>query len=195
MMNFASYLKNRFAVVSQYRSLLVAFYFLFILTLGMTTFSHYGMSADELISRTNGGMSLNYIAEKFNITWLKNDPILATFDIPLNEYYDRDYGVAFDLPVFFIERLFSLNDSRQQFLLRHALTFLVFWAGLIAMYHAAKLRFNHWGYALLASTLLLTSPRLYGEAFFNMHDCAHNQYPYCWCDFVWANHFYACDAC
>ena len=170
MMNFASYLKNHFAVVGQYRPLLVAFYFLFILALGMTTFTHYGMSADELISRTNGGMSLNYIAEKFNITWLKNDPILATFDIPLNEYYDRDYGVAFDLPVFLIERLFSLNDSRQQFLLRHALTFLVFWAGLIAMYHAAKLRFNHWGYALLASTLLLTSPRLYGEAFFNNKD-------------------------
>lgn len=136
----------------------------------MTTFTHYGMSADELISRTNGGMSLNYIADKFNITWLKNDPILSTFDIPLNEYYDRDYGVAFDLPAFFIERLFSLNDSRQQFLLRHSLTFLVFWAGLIAIYHAAKLRFNHWGYALLASTLLLTSPRLYGEAFFNNKD-------------------------
>ena len=136
----------------------------------MTTFTHYGMSADELISRTNGGMSLNYIADKFNITWLKNDPILATFNIPLNEYYDRDYGVAFDLPAFFIERLFSLNDSRQQFLLRHALTFLVFWAGLIAIYHAAKLRFNHWGYALLASTLLLTTPRLYGEAFFNNKD-------------------------
>jgi hypothetical protein len=115
-------------------------------------------------------MSLNYIADKFNITWLKNDPILAAFNIPLNEYYDRDYGVAFDLPVFFIERLFSLNDSRQQFLLRHALTFLVFWAGLIAIYHAAKLRFNHWGYALLASTLLLTTPRLYGEAFFNNKD-------------------------
>jgi hypothetical protein len=84
------------------------------------------MSADELISRTNGGMSLNYIADKFKITWLKNDPILTTFNIPLNEYYDFDYGVVFDLPAFFIERLFSLNDSRQQFLLRCAFTFLVF---------------------------------------------------------------------
>ena len=149
---------------------MVTLYFLFILALGMTTFTDYGMSADELISRTNGGMSLNYVAEKFNITWLKNDPLLSTFDIPLNEYYDRDYGVAFDLPAFFIERLFSLNDSRQQFLLRHLLTFFVFWLGLIAMYHAAKLRFSHWGYALLASTLLLTSPRLYGEAFYNNKD-------------------------
>ena len=168
--NFAFFLENHNALMIRYRSLLVAFYFLSILVVGMTTFTHYGMSADELISRTNGGMSLNYIAEKFNIAWLKNDPVLSTFDIPLNEYYDRDYGVAFDLPAFFIERLFSLNDSRQQFLLRHSLTFLVFWVGLIAIYHAAKLRFNHWGYALLASTLLLTSPRLYGEAFFNNKD-------------------------
>lgn len=170
MINVAACLKNHLALLNQYRSVMVALYFLFILVLGMSTFTHYGMSADELISRTNGGMSLNYIADKFSITWLKNDPILATFNIPLNEYYDRDYGVAFDLPAFFIERLFSLNDSRQQFLLRHALTFLVFWAGLIAIYHAAKLRFNHWGYALLASTLLLTTPRLYGEAFFNNKD-------------------------
>ncbi len=168
--NFAHCLKNHHALVSQYRSLMVTLYFLFILALGMTTFTDYGMSADELISRTNGGMSLNYIAEKFNITWLKNDSVLSAFDIPLNEYYDRDYGVAFDLPAFFIERLFSLNDSRQQFLLRHSLTFLVFWVGLVAIYHTAKLRFNHWGYALLASTLLLTSPRLYGEAFFNNKD-------------------------
>lgn len=170
MMNSPFYLKNQIALMSQYRPIVVALYFLIILALGMTTFTHYGMSADELISRTNGGMSLSYIAEKFNIAWLKNDTVLSAFDIPLNEYYDRDYGVAFDLPVFFIERLFSLNDSRQQFLLRHALTFIVFWLGLIAIYHAAKLRFNHWGYALLASTLLLTSPRLYGEAFFNNKD-------------------------
>lgn len=169
-MNFFFYLKTLFALVSQYRSLIVALYFLFILALGLTTFTDYGMSADELISRTNGGMSLNYIAQKFNVAWLKNDPVLSTFDIPLNEYYDRDYGVAFDLPAFFIERLFSLNDSRQQFLLRHVLTFVVFWLGLIAIFHTAKLRFNHWGYALLASTLLLTSPRLYGEAFYNNKD-------------------------
>lgn len=163
-------INNHILFKSQYRSLIVMLYFLIILALGMTTFTHYGMSADELISRANGGMSLSYIAEKFNITWLKNDPVLSTFDIPLNEYYDRDYGVAFDLPAFFIERLFSLDDSRQQYLLRHAFTFIVFWIGLIAIYHTAKLRFDHWGIALLASTLLLTSPRLYGEAFFNNKD-------------------------
>ncbi len=163
-------INNHILFKSQYRSLIVMLYFLIILALGMTTFTHYGMSADELISRANGGMSLSYIAEKFNITWLKNDPVLSTFDIPLNEYYDRDYGVAFDLPAFFIERLFSLDDSRQQYLLRHAFTFIVFWIGLIAVYHTAKLRFDHWGIALLASTLLLTSPRLYGEAFFNNKD-------------------------
>ena len=62
MINVAAYLKNHLALLSQYRSVMVALYFLFILVLGMTTFTHYGMSADELISRTNGGMSLNYIA-------------------------------------------------------------------------------------------------------------------------------------
>ena len=120
MINHFSILCNNLnALVSRHRSLMTTFYFLLILVLGLVTFTDYGMSTDELISRTTGGMSLNYIAEKFNIAWLKNDPVLSTFNIPLHEYYDRDYGVAFDLPVIFIERLFSLNDSRQQFLLRH----------------------------------------------------------------------------
>jgi hypothetical protein len=68
-------------MMSQYRSLIVTLYFFMILVLGMATFTHYGMSADELISRANGGMSLSYIAEKFNIAWLKNDPILSAFNI------------------------------------------------------------------------------------------------------------------
>ena len=158
------------ALVYRHERTVVALCFLTLLVVGVVTFSDYGISFDEPVSRKNGASSLGYVAEKFDITWLKNDPILQALAIPLHSYQDRDYGVAFDLPTMFIERLFSLNDSREQYLLRHFLTFLTFFVAIILLYKTAMLRFMHSGYALLACVLLVTSPRVYGEAFYNNKD-------------------------
>jgi hypothetical protein len=149
---------------------MVAMYFILLFILGLSTFRDYGISFDEPVSRTNGGISLRYVAEKFDINFLKNDVVLSGFDTPLKEYQDRDYGVVFDLAAFFIERVFLLDDSRQQYLLRHFLTFLIFYIGVVAVYKLAAMRFKHWGYGILAATLLVTSPRIYGEAFYNNKD-------------------------
>jgi hypothetical protein len=152
------------------KTYIVALYFILLFLLGLFTFRDYGISFDEPVSRTNGGVSLRYVADKLDINFLKNDSALAVFNIPLKDYYDRDYGVAFDLTAFFIERIFLLDDSRHQYLLRHFLTFLVFYIGVIAIYKLATMRFNHWGYGILAATMLVTSPRIYGEAFYNNKD-------------------------
>lgn len=158
------------AFIHRREQAIVILCFLALLGVGLTTFSNYGISFDEPVSRTNGAISLRYVAEKFDIAWLKNDPVLQAITIPLHSYQDRDYGVAFDLPAMLIERLFSLNDSREQYLLRHLLTFLTFFVGIIGLYKAAMLRFMQPSYALLACVLLVTSPRIYGEAFYNNKD-------------------------
>ncbi len=169
-MNRSSHTTLFIDFLNKRKSYVVSLYFILLLIVGLTTFSDYGISFDEPVSRTNGGISLRYIADKFDINYLKNDSVLAQFETPLKDYYDRDYGVAFDLSAFFIERLLLLNDSRNQYLLRHFLTFLVFYIGVISIYKLATLRFNHWGYGILAATMLVTSPRIYGEAFYNNKD-------------------------
>ena len=168
--NIQQYALRVSAFIQRRERVVVVFFFLTLLGIGLVTFGDYGISFDEPVSRTNGAISLRYVAEKFDIAWLKNDPVLQAITIPLHSYQDRDYGVAFDLPAMFIERLFSLNDSREQYLLRHLLTFLTFFIGIIGLYKAAMLRFMHSGYALLACALLVTSPRIYGEAFYNNKD-------------------------
>jgi hypothetical protein len=158
------------AFIHRHEHSVVVLCFLAFLGIGLATFSNYGISFDEPVSRMNGAISLRYVADKFDIAWLQNDLVLQAITIPLHSYQDRDYGVAFDLPAMLIERLFSLNDSREQYLLRHLLTFLTFFVGIIGLYKAAMLRFMQPGYALLACVLLVTSPRIYGEAFYNNKD-------------------------
>jgi hypothetical protein len=152
-----------------HRAVVLGFFFSFFLT-GILTFPDYGISFDEPVSRTNGGISLRYVLDRLQAPLFLNDAILALQNIPLMQYQDRDYGVSFDMPAFFIERLLSLNDSRSQYLLRHLLTFVVFFLGAIAIYKLANDYFEDWRFGLLAAIILVTSPRIYGEAFYNNKD-------------------------
>jgi hypothetical protein len=156
--------------ISQRGRLAVVGYFFCFLLIGVFTFQDYGVSFDETVSRTNGGTSLRYVLEKLNLPIFSTDTEIAALEVPLQVYRDRDYGVSFDLPAFFLERLLSLNDSRTQYLFRHLLTFLFFFAGAIAIYKLVRLWSGDWRFGLLASTILITSPRIYGEAFYNNKD-------------------------
>ncbi|MDB5234453.1 MAG: hypothetical protein JWR44_1446, partial [Hymenobacter sp.] len=145
-------------------------FFLVVLALGLLIFRQYGISVDENQQRDTGMISLKHVAQKVNPTWVKNDPEFDRYNVPLAEYYDRDYGVAFETPVSFLERLLRFNDIRQKFLLRHLLTFLVSFGGLIAVYQLAARRFHDWRVGLLAAGWLLLSPRLFAESFYNDKD-------------------------
>ena len=149
---------------------IVSFYFALLLLVGLLIVGDYGISFDEPVSRNNGGISLRYVIERLNLPIFQADPILGLQNTPLMQYHDRDYGVSFDLPAFLIERLFSLDDSRDQYLLRHSLTFLAFFIAVLSIYKLATIHFNDWRFGLLAATLLVTSPRIFGEAFYNNKD-------------------------
>ena len=148
--------------------------FLCILLLGVVLYKDYGIAYDEPVNRRNGGISfnavLNRVNEGFSTTFFENDPETKQFNVDLNQYRDRDYGVAFDLPVFYLERILRLNDSRSQYQFRHILTFLVFLAGVAAVYRIAMLRFSDWRLASIAAVMLVLSPRMFAEAFYNNKD-------------------------
>lgn len=155
---------------SPFRHLVVAVFFALVLLLGLFIYRHYGFSMDEAISHTNGMISLKYVGQKLYPAWVAADPEFDRYPIPLAEYNDRDYGVAFEAPVAFLERLCHFNDPRQQFLLRHLCTFLVCFTGVIAVYQLAARRFQDWRWGLLAAVWLLLSPRLFAESFYNDKD-------------------------
>jgi hypothetical protein len=154
--------------------LLPYIFFTTTLMIGALIFKDYGVGIDEYINRDNGIVSLNYILsllERYlSITIWALDPQLNSNLPDLSTYKDRDYGVAFDLPAIIIERILSLNSSREQYLLRHLLTYFTFWISTIYFYNLINNQFKSKAIALLAVLMLYLSPRIFAEAFYNNKD-------------------------
>ncbi len=91
-------------------------------------------------------------------------------DAALPADHNRFYGVAFELPLLLAERALGLQDSRAVFLLRHALSHLVFIAGgVVGALLAWRLFGSRW-LGLLTMLLFLLHPHIYAQSFFNTKD-------------------------
>ena len=150
--------------------IVVALFFLSLLTLGILIHQDYGISFDEPAQRLIGATNLNHIAQIFNISSILNNEVLAQFPKNLSQITDRDYGVIYEVPAAFMEHVFNLKQEREIYLARHFLTFLFFISGVYAVYHMAERRFNDWRIGLLAATFLILSPRIFADAFYNSKD-------------------------
>lgn len=156
--------------MNKYSRLIVTSFFLLLISLGIIVAPDYGVSWDEAVNRTNGMISLNHVLNKVGLKKHSKDEVLNKFDTPLATYADRDYGVAFELPLAAIERVLSLKDERQQYIFRHIATYLAFLIGVFAMYLLAKRRFSSWKWGLLAAVFMMLSPRFFAEGFYNSKD-------------------------
>jgi len=140
--------------------------------LGVRIYQDYNISSDEQVERTNGIVSLTYLADKFSITRLQHDPVIASYRHipPLQVYMDRDYPVGFNLPMAMIERALGMTDDRDVFFMRHLFTHLIFLCGVIAIYTLAARRFGSWQMGVFAAGCLILSPRFFAESFYNNKD-------------------------
>ncbi len=145
-----------------------------LLLLGLAIWRDYGMSLDLPQSRNIGMTNLRYVAEKIAPSFLESPSqrsAFSAFPLALPDFTDRDYGVAYELPVTLMERLLDLQTARAIFQFRHLCTFLVSWVGILAMYGIGKRRYGgDWRLGLIAAGLLVFSPHLFGEFFYNDKD-------------------------
>jgi hypothetical protein len=153
-----------------FHQLVVPILFIGLLILGLQIHRDYGVSFDEPAQRLIGVTNLNFVAHKFNISSIINNPSLSLFPSRLDQITDRDYGVVFELPAALMEHLLSLNDEREIYFARHLLTFLFFLAGSIAIYRMTVRRFEDWRIGILAITFLILSPRIFADSFYNDKD-------------------------
>ena len=122
---------------------------------GLVVLDDYGVSTDEATQRLIGRASLDYI--------------LGDRDALLDDR-NRFYGVAFELPLAAVERVFGLDDSRAVYLSRHLLTHLFFLAGGFFAWLLTYRMFGSRALALFAMLLFLLHPRMYAHSFFNTKD-------------------------
>ena len=148
---------------------IISLYFFTLLTVGLFTFSDYGISIDEDNTRINGFVSLKYIFEIFfpnlvnEIDKFTNIPSMADWE-------EQGVGVIFDLPTAFLEWFFQIEDSRNYFLMRHFVNFLFFFVAVYFFFLLIKNRYNSWIIGILGSTFLFLSPRIFAQSFYNNKD-------------------------
>ena len=142
-------------VIENNHKFVVSFFFILFLCIGLSVFDDYGISWDERFYHQNGIVVYEYVFQG---------------EDSLEEYSEKEYGAAFELLLVLGEKLFKLEDPRDIFLLRHLLTFLVFYLGVLFFYLLNKFYFNSWKIALLGSVFLVLSPRIFAHSFYNSRD-------------------------
>ena len=142
------------------------FFFIIILFLGASIVGDYGISMDEPIERKHGIVAFDYLNEKFNLF----PGIEKGTGENLNTYDHRDYGMIFQLAAYGLELLLGINNSRDVFLLRHLLVFILFWLSLVFFYKIIVWQYKDWRIGILGVLFFLLSPRLFAESFYNPKD-------------------------
>ena len=132
------------------RMIWISLFFLAFFAIGLNIYFDYGVSWDEPVNRSTGMVSLKYVGEYIAPGFIQGDKAFEQYP-PLHEYIDKDYGVAFELPLALFERLLLLNDSRILYLFRHLITFLVGFSGVFAIFKLVERRFDDWRLGLLGA--------------------------------------------
>ena len=141
---------------------------------GFSVVDDYGISIDEEFQRFSGFYWLNYVLEFLPFDQLRSEVLIKLNNIggfTLPDPIDYPfYGVTFDLPLAFIETISNITESKDYFILRHKITFLVFFISSIFFFKTLKLRLNNKIIIFLGLLLYIGSPRIFGDSFFNNKD-------------------------
>jgi len=161
-----------------YRRVLTGTFFGILFALGLILVPDYGVSFDEGVQRVSGQISLLYVFQQLPISLQQRLLSPTAADLikqkggarQLKDYRDRDYGVVFELPVSAAEQVLRLRDERTIYLFRHYCNWAICFVGFAAFYHLAARRFASWRAGLLGTLLLVLSPRLFPDFFYNDKD-------------------------
>ena len=147
------------------------FFFIYFL-IGLLIYKDYGLSFDEEVHRENGFISLKYILDFFNISYdFSNVTQLISGEIPeITNDWRKTYGVAFDLPMAVLEIFIGFNDTKDVYIFRHLMTFLIFFSSTICFFYLLKLNYNSNILCLTCVLFLILSPRIFAQSFYNSRD-------------------------
>ncbi len=146
-------------------TVIVLLFFVTYFFIGLNIFRDYGFSHDEGTSRGNGAIAANYINQ------VLGSPLSVPDSIPdFKTHKDRDYGVLFELFLTACEFGLGLKESRSIFLMRHLMTFFMFFISMTLFYFLIKAQFSSWQLGLMGVFFIIISPRIFAHSFYNSKD-------------------------
>jgi hypothetical protein len=127
-------------------------FFVLLLALGFALYDEYGIAWDEPTQVELGIRTYRYV--------MKGDDGLLS-------WRDRSYGPFFEILLVAAQ---SQGPSRALYLSRHLLNFLFFAAGAAGLFALGLRYLRSPVFALLACLMLVLSPRIFADAFYNSKD-------------------------
>jgi len=162
--------------LTNFLKIVTVVFFILLLGNGIVIHDDYGGYTDELIEIQTGMIQLKYVFSKIpmleDISGL-NIPLYGNFAaLPdLATYEDRIYGSAAMLPTFFVNYLPGISLDVGEFLnFRRFYNFLNFFLAAILFYLFLQKRFRNPLIALTGTLMLVLSPRIFAESFYNCKD-------------------------
>ena len=141
-------------LIDRYRLIIILSFFLSLLILGLKLFQDYGISWDDIFLLDMGKMLWDYALGK-------NEVLLT--------HRDRFHGSTISMLIYLFDQYLGFTDTRIFYFFRHLFNYLIFLLGLVGFFFLIRLRFN-WTWGLFGVALLVISPRLFGQAFYNWKD-------------------------
>src|SRR4030042_3573927 len=150
-------------LIEKNKKIIIFAFFLVFLLIGLNIFKDYGVHYDEYNNQNFGNNLLKFCSNFI----FKGSSKLIIF----KQNHDWVHGPAFEIFLAFIQnKVLKLNDSRDIIFVRHLCTFLLFYIGAWFFYLLCKLHLKSWKAALLGSLLLILSPRIFADSFYNTVD-------------------------
>lgn len=137
-----------------YKRLTLIFFGIYLLA-GIFIYRDYGLNWDDDFSHKYGLMNWNYV---FNN------------DSSLQGSMDRYHGPALEMTLVGIDKIFAAKGTRAVFQIHHFADFVFFYLSVIAFFLLARKLFGADKWGLLACLMLVLSPRIFGDSFFNSKD-------------------------
>ena len=149
--------------------------FLFFLILGLNIYKDYGISVDEPFQRTSGYYWYIWILENFfngseNINSLKNNFEKMEWAKALKEGAFIQYGSIFDTFLVYIENYFDLDEAKNIYQTKHLANFFIFYLSSIFFFFLIRNRFQNNIIPLIGYFFYISSPRIFGNSFYNCKD-------------------------
>ena len=151
-------------IFSQKKLINCTFFFIFLM--GLYFSKDYGVSWDENYHRKNGKENLAYV-----LRFLSLDNILQVPKHVKNPQIGiGGYGPIFDILCFFSEKLLVVKDSKNVFLLRHKVNFIIYFLGVFMFYLFLRKIFKSQLFGFVGAMFYFLSPRLFANGFYNPKD-------------------------
>src|ERR1035438_9366221 len=129
--------------------------FLVSLITGLCVFEDFGIAWDDPSQQQTGQITYDYV--------FRGDQTYKT-------YLNRDYGVAFQLPLIMLQNTLGLQDTRDIYNMRKLVTHLFFLFSAFVFYLLIYFLYKKRSLAITGYLLLLITPRIFAQSFFNTKD-------------------------